>query len=190
MDNLEHYRMKIGMYIHEIRSRRNCSKSGSKSCRFHRKIIILLWLVISVLWWSLANDSGIEKNLGPTFIQLKSNEESLFLDMKKINNKIIAAASYRFFLYTCIEQNLIPQGYRLKMSVYTSSLSQLLHEEHSKHIMEVALKNMKTDLKHYNKLSQNYKSVRVNFIMNFVKVCHLRNTRKLIIYYKSVFLKI
>ena len=151
MDNLEHYRMKIGMYIHEIRSRRNCSKSGSKSCRFHRKIIILLWLVISVLWWSLANDSGIEKNLGPTFIQLKSNEESLFLDMKKINNKIIAAASYRFFLYTCIEQNLIPQGYRLKMSVYTSSLSQLLHEEHSKHIMEVALKNMKTDLKHYNK---------------------------------------
>ena len=37
------------------------------------------------------------------------------------------------------------------MSVYTSSRSQLLHEEHSKHIMEVALKNMKTDLKHYNK---------------------------------------
>ena len=37
------------------------------------------------------------------------------------------------------------------MSVYTSSRSQLLHEEHSKHIMEVALKNMKTDLKHDNK---------------------------------------
>ena len=37
------------------------------------------------------------------------------------------------------------------MSVYTSSRSQLLHEEQSKHIMEVALKNMKTDLKHYNK---------------------------------------
>ena len=97
MDNLEHYRMKIGMYIHQIHSRRNCSKSGSKSCRFRRKIIILLWLVISVLSWSLANDSGIEKNLGPTFIQLKSNEQSLFLDIKKINNKIVAAASYRFF---------------------------------------------------------------------------------------------
>ena len=61
MDDLEHYRMKITMYLYRIHRRKNCSKSGSKSCRFCRKVIILLWLVISVFSWSLANDPGIEK---------------------------------------------------------------------------------------------------------------------------------
>ena len=37
------------------------------------------------------------------------------------------------------------------MPVCTSYLSQLLHDEPSKHITEVALKKMKNDVEHYNK---------------------------------------
>ena len=62
--------MKIRMYIHRIHSRRNCSKSGSKSCRFNRKVIILLWLVISVLSRSLENYPGIKTNPGPLLFSL------------------------------------------------------------------------------------------------------------------------
>ena len=40
---------------------------------------------------------------------------------------------------------------KVKMPVCTSSLSQLLLDQNSKHIMEVASNNMKTDLEHYNK---------------------------------------
>ena len=46
---------------------------------------------------------------------------------------------------------LVPRGYKVKMPACTLSLSKLLHDEHSKHIMEVAVKNMKTDLQLYNK---------------------------------------
>ena len=52
-------------------------------------------------------DLELKKNPGPTFIQLKSNKQSLFHDIKKINNKIAAAANNHFFLCPCIEQNLI-----------------------------------------------------------------------------------
>ena len=39
------------------------------------------------------------KNPGPTLVQLKLNEQSLFCDIKKINNKIPAAASHLFSLF-------------------------------------------------------------------------------------------
>ena len=71
--------MKMRMYIHQIHSRRNCSKSGSKSCRFNKKVIILLWLVISVLSRSLENYPGIKTNPGPLLFSLNQMNSHYFV---------------------------------------------------------------------------------------------------------------
>ena len=73
----------------------------------------------------------LKKNPVPIFIQLKSNKQLLFHDIKRIiKSQLQRTTIFVFFLYTCIEQNLIPRGYKVKMSFYTSSPSQLLHDEH------------------------------------------------------------
>ena len=67
------------------------------------------------------------------------------------HNKIAAAAVHRSFALFVVESNLLLWGCKVKMPVCTSPLSQLLHDEQYKHVMEVALRNIRTGLEHYNK---------------------------------------
>jgi len=150
MDDLEHYRMKIGMYIPKphyrklINTHLHCQSYPSKG------IIYLLLVITCTIAWSIINDPGIEMNPGPLYTKMNPDEQLLFREIKKLDSKIAAAASHRYFLSSCIENNVTPRGYKVKMKVCTSSPTDSLQENHKTNNEDIAIKNMSIDLNHYN----------------------------------------
>ena len=176
MDDLQNYRIKIGLFLH----RHTTSLILSKQVKTQKLAGILIYSLLAIALTGftihhLVIDPSIESNPGPK-IKYSSPEEELELsptiaDIKKDNKDIAVLSSHRFFLQSCIDLRLQPRGLDNKLSLAAAKANDSLREKLAKVDRKNVEERMKLIVEHYTIELANYVASRDKHLSDLQHRC-------------------
>ena len=182
MVDLITYRSTVGTFVSCHASYSQGSTKGSNA-NLSNGFSLTFLLTIGLQVLCSRGDPSIESNPGPGSTQ----EDKAVKLLKLIYSDIATVSSHRFYLKFCHEINIVPKGFKNKLSLATFKPSNEVIQKlyNVKHKAEMDMVGLHID--HYENVLQHLKNEQVKELMKLSSICDKKNYKEHIDTLESTF---